>query len=66
LKIKRPTYKTVEVKSDIRPTFYSTLKINEEGITGEPCNSKDDAENSAARKALPILEKMYGNKLNFV
>jgi len=66
LKIKRPSYKTVEVKSGNRPTFYSTLDIGGQEIAGEPCNSKDDAENSVARKALPILEKMYGNKLHFV
>ncbi len=66
LKIKRPEYITVRAESDNRPTFYSTLKINGKEITGEPCNSKDDAENSAARKALPMLEKMYGNKLYFV
>ena len=66
LKIKRPKYITVEDKSGNRPTFYSTLKINGEEITGEPCNSKDDAENSVARKALSILEKMYGNKLYFI
>lgn len=66
LKIKRPAYTTVRAESDNRPTFYSTLKINGEEITGELCNSKDDAENSAARKALPILEKRYGNKLYFV
>ena len=59
LKIKRPEYITVRAESDNRPTFYSTLKINGEEITGELCNSKDDAENSAARKVLPILEKMY-------
>ncbi|HOI76834.1 MAG TPA: putative dsRNA-binding protein [Methanofastidiosum sp.] len=64
LKIKRPTYKTVEAKSDNRPAFYSTLMIDGGGITGELCNSKDDAENSAARKALPILEKMYESKLS--
>ncbi|MCC7571940.1 MAG: hypothetical protein KO464_00955 [Candidatus Methanofastidiosum sp.] len=64
MKIKRPSYKTVEAKSNNRPTFYSTIKINGEEITGELCNSKDDAENSAARKVLPILEKMYESKLS--
>ena len=64
LKIKRPTYKTVEAKSDNRPTFYSTLDIGGQEITGEPCNSKDDAENNVARKALPIIEKMYESKLS--
>lgn len=63
LKIKRPKYITVRAEYN-RPTFYSTLKINGEEITGELCNSKDDAENSAARKALPILEKMYESKLS--
>ncbi len=57
LKIKRPKYITVEEKSGNRPTFYSTLKINGEEITGELCNSKDDAENNVARKALPILRE---------
>ena len=64
LKIKRPAYTTVEAKSNNRPTFYSTLKIKGKEITGDPCNSKDDAENNVARKALPILEKMYESKLS--